>query len=79
MGELAGGSAVRDPVNEADALQLERAMREIPGDKRKLLKICYVDRERPEVVCRVLRIPHRPIEIFKQRLRDAQAAIEKLV
>ncbi|WP_208281687.1 hypothetical protein [Massilia oculi] len=66
-------------IDEADALLLERNMRHLETKQRLILYWCYINRAQPEVVCRKVSIQHRPISIFIEQFRQAQAAIESLV
>lgn len=65
-------------VDAADAWEIERHMRTLAAPHRELLTWCYVKRAVPEVICRKLAIPHRPIGDFIERLAAAKTAIEKL-
>ena len=71
-------SGERRNVDEADALLLERAMRDLATDHRMLLWWCYIRQAQPEVVCRKLSIAHRPATVFINLFRQAQAAVEAL-
>lgn len=72
-------SGERRHTDEADAWLLERGMRDLSEKHRDLLYWCYIKNAPPEVVCRRVRIPHRPATEFVQVFRDAQAAIECIV
>lgn len=66
----------RRQVDEADALRLERAMRNLSEQHRLLLWWCYIRQAQPEVVCRKMSIAHRPATVFIDFFRQAQAAVE---
>ena len=76
-GEKASGE--RRKLDEADAAALERNMRLLSYKDRTLLKLCYVDQAQPHEVCRKLSIAHRPMTVFVDQFRRAQATIEALV
>jgi hypothetical protein len=69
----------RRAVDEADALLLERAMRDLETAHRMLLWWCYIRQAQPEVVCRKLSIAHRPATVFIEQFRQAQGAVECLL
>ncbi|MEH6435792.1 hypothetical protein [Massilia sp. DD77] len=69
----------RRKVDEADAQAIEDAMRLLSYRDRVLLKLCYIDQARPEEVCRKLSIAHRPMTVFVNVFRQAQATVESLV
>lgn len=75
LGNVWSGHDQRDLVDEADAVAIERAMRDLPVQQRLLLHWCYIEQARPEVVCRKVSIP---IKEFVERFRAAQEAIEDL-
>ncbi len=79
LGNVWSGHDQRDPVDEADAVRIERGMRALPVAQRLLLHWCYIEQARPEVVCRKLSIPVRPASEFVSRFREAQEAIEDAV
>ena len=79
LGNVWSGHDVRDPVDEADAVAIEKAMRKLPVPQRLLLHWCYIEKARPEVICRKLSIPSRPASEFTDRFQAAQEAIEDLV
>ncbi|WP_338762044.1 hypothetical protein [Massilia sp. METH4] len=66
-------------VNAADAWVIEQRMCALPAPQRELLTWCYVKRAVPEVICRKVGIPHRPIGEFLKRLEHAKAAIKAIV
>lgn len=72
-------SGERRQVDEADAVLLERAMRDLETNHRLLLWWCYIRQAQPEVVCRKLSIAHRPATVFVALFRQAQGAVEKLL
>lgn len=74
LGEQPSGE--RRKPDEADAHVIEQAMRHLGSRDRTMLKLCYIDMKRPEAVCRVLGLSHRPATIFVNAFRQAQAAIE---
>jgi hypothetical protein len=65
-------------VDADDAWVIEQHMQALATPHRKLLYWCYVKRAVPEVICRKLEIPHRPIGEFVDRLKQAKAAIEAI-
>lgn len=69
-------SSERRQVDEADALRIERAMRDLDTRNRMLLYWCYIRQAQPEVVCRKMSIAHRPATVFVDQFRAAQAAVE---
>lgn len=73
------GACPRDGVDTADAWRLEQGMRKLETPQRELLRWCYITRAVPEVVCRKLEIPHRPVNEFVERFRQAQLAIQLIV
>lgn len=75
LGNVWSGHDVRDTLDEADAVAIERAMRDLLLQQRLLLQWCYIEQARPEVVCRKVSIP---IKEFVERFRAAQEAIEDL-
>ena len=74
LGEQPSGE--RRKPDEADAHAIEQGMRLLSNRDRLMLKLCYIDQKRPEAVCRVLGLAHRPATIFVSAFRQAQAAIE---
>ena len=74
LGEQPSGE--RRKPDEVDAHTIEQAMRQVPHRDRLMLKLCYIDQDRPEAVCRKLGLSHRPASIFVTAFRKAQAAIE---
>ncbi len=78
LGNVWSGHDTRDPVDEADAVAIEKAMRLLPIAQRLLLHWFYIEKARPEVICRKLSIPVRPSSEFECRLEAAQAAIEDI-
>lgn len=77
QGGLPGGH--RCEVNENDALAIERAMRDLTQQHRDLLKYCYIKGDRPEIVCKKLNIPVRPVATFVEIFHAAQAAVEAAI
>lgn len=79
--EALGGVATgeRRKPDEADAEAIERAMRLLSHRDRLMLKLCYIDQERPEAVCRKLSLSHRPATIFVNAFRKAQGAVEAIL
>jgi hypothetical protein len=72
-------SGERRHIDEADALLLERAMRDLDTSHRMLLWWCYIRQAQPEVVCRKMNIAHRPATVFIDQFRQAQGAVETLL
>jgi len=72
-------SGERRKVDQADAEAIERAMRLLSHRDRLMLKLCYIDQDRPEAVCRKLGLSHRPATIFVTAFRKAQGAVELLL
>lgn len=78
-GIVESGTSGLRAIDEADAILLESNMRHLDTKQRLILYWCYINQAQPEVVCRKVSIPHRPISIFIEQFRQAQAAIESLV
>lgn len=72
-------SSERRQVDEADALRIERAMRDLDTRNRMLLYWCYIRQAQPDVVCRKMSIAHRPATVFVEQFRAAQHAVECLL
>ena len=75
----AGGSDERRKIDEDDALLLELGMRKLQTFDRLLLRWCYIDQARPEVVCRKMSIPRHPATEFVRLFRNAQTNVEDAV
>ena len=69
-------SGERRKVDQVDAEAIERAMRLLTWRDRKMLTLCYIEQKRPEAVCRVLGLAHRPATVFVEAFRRAQSAVE---
>jgi len=65
-------------LDEEDAHAIELAMRGLSRRDRLMLRYCYIDQERPEVVCRKLSIAHRPATVFLTVFRNAQQSLDNL-
>lgn len=72
-------SSERRQVDEADALRIERAMRDLDTRSRMLLYWCYIRQAQPDVVCRKMSIAHKPVTVFVEQFRAAQHAVECLL
>lgn len=79
LGNVWSGNEVREDVNNADALAVERAMRLLPMPQLLMLVWHYVRRAPSHVICRKLGIPHRPSDVFRQRLEFAQDSMWNLL
>lgn len=79
LGNVWSGTQVWESTDEPDAMAIHRALVRITYDQRNLLNWCYIEQARPEVVCRVCKIPIKPISEFISRFRAAQEAIEDAV
>lgn len=73
-GERPGGE--RRKVDQVDAEAIEHAMRLLSWRDRNMLVLCYIEQKRPEAVCRVLGLSHRPATVFINAFRQAQGAVE---
>ncbi|GEM_PF-1572329 len=69
----------RRHVDEADAMRIERAMRDLDTRNRMLLYWCYIRQAQPDVVCRKMSIAHKPATVFVEQFRAAQRAVECLL
>jgi hypothetical protein len=67
----------RGGVDTPDAWNVERAWQALPQAQRDLLYWCYIKRAVPEVICRKLKISHRPIAGFIERLASAKVSIRQ--
>jgi hypothetical protein len=76
LGNLLSG-ADRPQLDEDDALRVELAWRIQTPKNRDLLLWTYINNARPEVICRKLKIPARPVSAFIEAFRAAEDAIEK--
>ncbi|WP_213305987.1 hypothetical protein [Paraburkholderia sacchari] len=66
-------------VNEGDAEIVERAWcRLMPFDK-DVLRMHYILRMDPRIICRKIRIPHRPANTFLMALTHAKQQIAKVL
>ena len=79
LGTVWSGHDVRDPVDEADAVAIEKAMRKLSDFHRLILHWFYIERARPEVICRKLSIKARPSSEFDSQFLAAQEAIECII
>lgn len=81
LGDVWSGHEVREPTDHdpVDAKRIQQAMPHIELRHRFMLQYTYVNGHPPEMVCRLLRIPVRPISEFVKAFRDAQTAIEKVI
>lgn len=79
LGNVWSGHDVRDRIDDGDAVRIEVGMRKLELQHRLMLHWTYIEMARPEVVCRKLSIPTRPISEFVDRFRAAQDAIEDAV
>lgn len=77
--DVMNGARPRGGVDTPDAWNVERAWQALPQAQRDLLYWCYIKRAVPEVICRKLAIPHRPIADFVERLGQAKAAIQCVI
>jgi hypothetical protein len=66
-------------IDERDAELVERAwLRLLPFDK-DVLRMHYILRNDPRVICRKVRIPHRPANTFLMALAHAKSEIAKVL
>ncbi|GAB3416725.1 hypothetical protein NX774_12135 [Massilia agilis] len=79
LGNVWSGHEVSDPVDEVDAVLLERTVVKLIPKQFLLLKMYYVTRLPADITCRRLRIRVRPSLHFDQAMTEAKAAIEKLL
>lgn len=79
LGNVWSGHDVRDGFDAEDAWSIQRAMADITLQQRLILHWCYIEQARPEIVCRMVKLPVKPISTFVAAFRDAQAAIEEAV
>jgi len=77
LGNIWCSQRPRPNVDEADALRVERAFRLLDRKQRDILIWTYVRNASPEVICRKLGIPVRPIAVFIEQFRAAETAIER--
>lgn len=77
-GAVRHSDADRRMVDRSDAVLLEQVMGQLKTEHRILLWRWYIRRENREVVCRMMRIPHRPLSELEGRLAEARAAVEAL-
>lgn len=76
LGNVWSGHTVYEDTNELDAMAIQRAMGQIALQQRLLLHWCYIEQARPEVVCRMVSLPVKPISVFVDALLAAKDAIE---
>ncbi len=62
-----------------DAELIERGMYKLISQHRQILKWAYIRNARPEVICRDMKLPQRPISVFTDLFRAAQQSIAELV
>lgn len=79
LGNVWAGSDVRDPVDDADAQRVEAAWCSLREPHKSMLWHCYIDNARPEVVCRKMRLPVRPIAVFASWLEKAVLEVERVL
>jgi hypothetical protein len=79
LGNVWSGHEVREQLDEHDAWAIQRGMAHITLQQRMILHWTYIEQARPEVVCRMTKLPVRPISIFVAAFHDAQYAIEDAV
>jgi hypothetical protein len=79
LGNVWSGHDVQDQLDDRDAWAIQTAMADITLQQRMILHWCYIEQARPEVVCRMVKLPVRPISIFVAAFHDAQYAIEEAV
>jgi hypothetical protein len=75
LGNVWSGHDVRDPLDEADARQVESAWCELPPIDKALVKVHYVDGERWQLGCRLAGI-RLSQELHDMLLRKAVQRLE---
>ncbi|WP_213297173.1 hypothetical protein [Paraburkholderia sacchari] len=71
------GNASRGAYDPVDAARITRAWHTLHPRHLDLLRMVYLWHAGREVVCRRLRIPRRPPELFEQELAAASAALAR--
>lgn len=66
-------------VDEKDAEEVERAWSRLMPFDRDILRMHYILRMDPRVVCRKLHIPHRPTSTFNMALAHGKSEIGKML
>ncbi|ABO60855.1 hypothetical protein [Burkholderia pseudomallei] len=66
-------------IDLLDADEVEQAWRKIMPFDKEVLRMHYILRMDPRVICRKLRIPHRPVSTFNMALSHAKREIEKVL
>jgi hypothetical protein len=76
-GQLRRADANR--IDEIDAEDVERAWRKLMPFDRDVLKLHYILNMDPRVICRKLKIPHRPSSAFNMALAHGKSEIGKVL
>ncbi|WP_205168811.1 hypothetical protein [Burkholderia sp. LMG 13014] len=66
-------------VDEQDADEVERAWSRLMPFDRDILRMHYILSMDPRVICRKLRIPHRPASTFNMALAHGKSEIGKVL
>ena len=79
LGNVWSGHTIREDSDDLDAMAIQLGMSALELQQRLILHWCYIEGARPEVVCRMVKLPTNPISIFVAKFRESQAAIEQAV
>jgi hypothetical protein len=79
LGNVWSGHDVHDPFDEDDALRIEFAWRTLGMPHKQILWASFIGNQPPEMICRQLRMPARPIAIFLQAFDNSQQEIAKVL
>ncbi|AXF20528.1 hypothetical protein CUJ89_08570 [Burkholderia pyrrocinia] len=66
-------------IDELDADKVERAWSRLMPFDRDILRMHYILNMDPRVICRKLRIPHRPTSTFNMALAHGKSEIGKVL
>ena len=72
-------SADRAWSDAPDAARIKEACRRLGPHHRELLRMVYVWRASREVICRRLKIPHRPWQKYELEVAAARSALARLL
>ena len=79
LGNVWSGHEVRDSTDSNDAWTIQHGMAKITLQQRLILHWHYIERARPEIICRMTKIPARPLHLFSQLFKLAQEEIERVI